>query len=193
MLRKLTYLSKKEVRSLFLVCVFPIHLWAIIIIFRDLEYIISERNLWYAAGYAGYILAFALVESCLFFLFMFLLSYPYPHTLKQNGKAYTITCTLALIFSLWAIAKQIFYLLSASPPAFFSWIMLRIPYHQALAFTILLLLVIASFVIPVIVVVKSSKGQNGVNILMDRIGLLSVFYLTIDALGITAAVLRNIG
>jgi hypothetical protein len=193
MLQRITYLTKKEVRSLFLVCVFPIHLWAIIIIFRDLEYIISERNLWYAAGYAGYILAFALVESCLFFLFMFLLSSLYPHTLKRNGKAFTITCALALIFPLWAIANQLFYLLSASPPGFFSWIMLRIPYHQTLAFTILLLLVIASFAIPVLVIVKSSKGQNGVNILMERISLLSIFYLIIDVLGITAAVLRNIG
>jgi hypothetical protein len=193
MLGKITYLSKKEVRSLFLVCVFPIHLWAIIIIFRDLEYIISERNLWYAAGYAGYILAFALIESCLFFLFMFLLSYLYPQTLKQNGKAYTITCALALIFSLWAIAKQIFYLLSASPPAFFSWIMLRIPYHQTLAFIILLLVILASFVFPIVLILKSSKGQNGVNTLMERISLLSVFYLLIDVLGITAAVLRNIG
>lgn len=193
MLRKITYLSKKEVRILFLVCVFPLHLWAIIIIFRDLEYIVSERNLWYAAGYTGYILAFALIESCLYFIFMFLLSYLYPQTLKQNGKAFTITCALALIFPLWAIANQVFYLLSENPPAFFSWIMLRIPYHQTLAFAILLLLILASFAMPVIVILKSGKGQNGVNLLMERIGLLSVFYLTIDVLGITAAVLRNIG
>jgi hypothetical protein len=193
MLRKLTHLSTKELRVLFLVCVFPIHLWAIIIIFRDLEYILTERNLWYAAGYAGYVLAFALAESCLYFIFMFLLSYLYPRKLKLNGKAFTITCALALIFPLWAIANQVFYLLSESPPAFFSWIILRIPYHQTLAFTILLLAIAASFAIPVIFILKSNKGQNGVNMLMERIGLLSIFYLIIDLLGITAAVLRNIG
>jgi hypothetical protein len=193
MLQKITYLSKKELWSLFLACVFPIHLWAIIIIFHDLEYIIAERNLWYAAGYAGYILAFALFESCLYFLFIFFLSYLFPQRLKQNGKAFTITCTLSLIFPFWAIANQIFYLLIKHPLPFFSWIMLRIPYHQTLVLTTLLLVIIASFVIPVIVIHKSNNGQNIVNVLIERIGLLSIFYLIIDLLGITASVLRNIG
>jgi hypothetical protein len=193
MLRKITYLSKKELRVLFLACVFPIHLWAIIIIFRDLEYIIAERNLSYAAGYAGYILTFALVESCLFFVFMFLLSYLYPQTLKRNGKAFTTTCALALIFAFWAIANQTFYMMVESPPAFFSWVMLRIPHRQTLAFSILIILVIASFAAPISVILKSSKWQNRMNTFVERISLLSLFYLIIDAFVITAAVLRYIG
>jgi hypothetical protein len=193
MIRKIFYFSKKELRLLFLVCVFPIHLWAFIIIFRDLEYIIFKRDLWYAAGYSGYILAFALAESCLYFIFMFLLGHLYPRKLKENGKAFTITCALALILSLWAIGNQVFYMLIESPPAFFSWVMLRIPYHQTLVFSFLMLLIITSFLVPIVVILKSSKGHSGANILIERISLLSIFYLILDVLGITAAVLRNIG
>jgi hypothetical protein len=193
MLQKFIYFSKKELRLLFLVCVFPIHLWAIIIIFRDLEYILLKRDLWYAAGYSGYILAFALAESCVYFIFMFLLSHLFPKKLKENGKAFTISCALALIFSLWAIANQVFYLLIESPPAIFSWVMLRVPYHQTLVFTVLILLIMTSFLIPIVVILKSSKGQNGVNLLIERISLLSLFYLFIDALAITAAVIRYVG
>ncbi len=193
MMRKILFFTKKELRLLFLVCVFPIHLWAIVIIFRDLEYIIFKRDLWYAAGYSGYILAFALVESCLFSIFMFLLGHLLPQKLKQNGKAFTITCALALIFSLWAIGNQVFYIMVETPPRFFSWIMLRIPYHQFLAFTILILMIIASFIIPIWVIIKSNKGQVGVNLLIERISLLSIIYLTIDFLAITAAVIRYIG
>lgn len=193
MLRKITHLSKQEIRNLFFVCVFPIHLWAFIIIFRDLEFIVKERDLWYAAGYSGYILVFALVESCLYFIFMFMVSYLFPKALKQNGKAFTITCILALIFSLWAIGNQSFYMLLDSPPAFFSWIMLRIPYRQTLALSILILLILASFVVPIGVILKSDKWQSRTNTLMERISLLSIFYLVIDVFGITAAVLRNLG
>jgi len=193
MIRKITHFSKKELRLLFLACVFPIHLWAIIIIFRDLEYIIFKRDLWYAVGYSGYILAFALVESCLFFIFLFLLGYLYPKKFKRNGKAFTITCALGLIFSFWAMGNQVFYMLVASPPAFFSWIMLRIPYHQTLAFSFLIFMITASFIVPIWVIIKSSKGQNTANLLIERISLLSIFYLMIDLLAIMAAVIRYIG
>lgn len=193
MIRKITHFSKKELRLLFLVCVFPIHLWAIIIIFRDLEYILFKTDLWYVAGYSGYILAFALIESCLYFIFMFLLGHLFPKKLKQNGKAFTITCALALIFSFWATGDQVFYMLVKSPPAFFSWIMLRIPYHQTLAFSFLIFMIIVSFIAPIWIIIKSSNGQNTANLVIERISLLSIFYLMIDFLPIMAAVIRYIG
>lgn len=184
-------LNKKEVIDLFLVIVFPIHAWSIFLILRDVDWVIAEQSVGILIGYTAYSLVFAFIESLLFFLLLFLLSHLLP--LQWAGqKTLSILSLWILIISLWAIANQVFFLFLESPPKFFSWILLRVPFHQKLGFTLLVFLVIISIILPLFLVVRSNKFKNGVIAIISRISLLSSLYLALDFISLIIIIFRNI-
>lgn len=184
-------LNIKEVINLFGVIVFPIHAWSIFLVLRDFEWVYDQQGISILIGYAAYSLLFAFAESFLFLVFLFLLSHLLP---KQwsGRKSLTILSQGALAITLWAIANQVFFLLLESPPEFLSWILLRVQFRQTLGFTILIILILTSIILPLILVVRSKKYENGVIAIIERISLLSSLYLVLDFISLIIVIFRNI-
>jgi len=64
--------------QLFLVCVFPIHVWAIVIFFYDVPSYLMHIPLPEIFGILAYVLSFSLLESLLVFLFLLGLAVALP-------------------------------------------------------------------------------------------------------------------
>lgn len=56
-------------------CAFPLHLWTLILSFRDFSWVTERTNAWDAVGVVSYGLLFAFVESLIIFCIMALLGF----------------------------------------------------------------------------------------------------------------------
>ena len=184
-------ISKQDILKLALVCAFPVHFWAILMVFKEAETMLTKRSLLFGLGFSGYVLGLALVESALFFGFIYLLTILFPK--RWEGKTALATAgVLALLVAAWAISNQAYFLLSEQQAGWFEWIMLRVHYRQHQVFPLLIFLVIGSFALPVIFIPRSEKFRKLILGLIDNIILLAPFYLLFDLVGITFTILRNI-
>ena len=100
-----------------------------------------------------------------------------------ESKRIVLHGVVLLSVSLWAAGNQIFFLLLEEPPVWFSWFMLRVPYHQTLVYYSLVGMVVASVGLPVFLVLRFQKVENALVQLFDRLTVLAVFYLGLDLLG----------
>jgi hypothetical protein len=184
-------LTKKEIINLFLLAAFPIHAWAIILVLRDFQWVYDQMGMSVFIGYASYTLVFAFFESVIFLVFLWLLSYLFPP--KWAGtKSFSILALWALTVSLWAVGNQVFYLLMESPPGFMSWIMLRVYYHQGLGFSLLMILIFISVILPLILVLRFDNFEKLIARMFKQITTLSAFYLIFDLLGLITVIIRNL-
>ncbi|MFC1936638.1 hypothetical protein ACFLYP_03115, partial [Chloroflexota bacterium] len=104
--------SSGELFSLFLITVFPIHVWSTFIIFIDAKSILElTKSIWDVLGYAGYAFAFSLLESAVIFILVLGLSYLLPIHWRSTQKLSTAG-SLIFIFSLWAMLGQMIHIYS---------------------------------------------------------------------------------
>ena len=100
-------LSSKYFLRLFLIVTLPLHIWALLMIFRDFESVSERTILWDGLGYAGYSLIFSLVESLVIALVVWLLSLLLPHKWKDK-RAINITGSLYMILAGASMADMAF-------------------------------------------------------------------------------------
>jgi hypothetical protein len=62
------YYSKQAFGSLFLMYVFPLHLWTLLLAFRDISWVAERTNFGDAIGVVSYGMVFAFLESLLIFV-----------------------------------------------------------------------------------------------------------------------------
>ncbi|HEJ83563.1 MAG TPA: hypothetical protein ENO25_03245 [Desulfobacteraceae bacterium] len=177
-----SYFSRKQIWTLFLISLVPVHLWTILMLFRDYSWVVEDFSLDIYLGYVGYALVTAFVESLIaavaLLLAGLLISKKWP-----ESKRIVLHGVVLLSVSLWAAGNQIFFLLLEEPPVWFSWFMLRVPYHQTLVYYSLVGMVVASVGLPVFLVLRFQKVENALVQLFDRLTVLAVFYLGLDLLG----------
>jgi hypothetical protein len=173
-----SYASKREYLRLFLVCAFPVHVWAIINLLNSVPSLILEMNALQLMSVASYVFVFALFESFLVFIALILASLLLPAEyftarLLPVGAMIVLTASISVIlihlydtwqlesieFSLWAI----------------TWIILGL---VAIAFS------------------AAWMGRN--HRLLDafrsgaeRVSILSVVYISADLLGLFLILIRN--
>ena len=177
-----SYFSRKQIWTLFLISLVPVHIWTILMLFRDYSWVVEDFSLDIYLGYVGYALVIAFVESLIaavaLLLVGLLISKKWP-----ESKRIVLHGVVLLSVSLWAAGNQIFFLLLEEPPVWFSWFMLRVPYHQSLVYYSLVGMVVASVGLPVFLVLRFQKVENALVQLVDRLTVLAVFYLGLDLLG----------
>ena len=110
------YYQKKGLWLLFSAAAFPVHVWAILLIFQDLAWLAERTNMWDAVGVGAYGLTLALVESVFLFLIAFLLGF-LVSTRWDPVKRISLMGTLVIIVSIWAILGQLYFMLGWSLPA----------------------------------------------------------------------------
>lgn len=191
----IAWIAKRYTRqglwSLFLMCAFPLHAWTLILAFRDISWLTERTNAWDAVGVVSYGLVFAFVESLLFFAVMALLGYLVPGRWDADWRVALLT-VLALVASLWAMLEQLFFLIGTGWPGWFVSFLVSSG-HPARVFIALLVGVVGlTVLLPVVFVVRSERAYRAVRGLIDRLSILTIFYLVLDVVGLVIVIVRNI-
>jgi hypothetical protein len=183
--------SKQGLWSLFLICAFLLHVWTIILAFRDFSWVTERTNSWDAIGVVSYGLVFAFIESLVVFLVAVLLGFLVS---KKWGEDRRIALVGILVFitSLWAIVSYLYFMLNWSLPGETILFMASLAHPLRFLYAVCLVIVTPTVVIPAYFVLRSEKFLAGVQGLFERLSLLTVFYLVFDFAGLVIVVIRNI-
>jgi len=193
-LKSLLFQSKytlKESFDLFLVCAFPIHIWALLMAFRDFSWVAERTRIWDAIGLVAYALLIALLESIGVFILVLLLAWLLP-TYWQSSKRIALTGSLFLILSAWAMLGQGYFLMQNPLPEGLFTLLAASEHPARILAAIILPLITLSVAIPALLIYKSSKILEGVLQFFERLTLLSIFYLLLDAMGIVVLIVRSL-
>ena len=184
-------LTKSESLKLLLVCALPVHFWAILMVFKEAETMLYKRDLIYGLGFSGYLLGLAILESLLFFAFIYLLILLFPK--RWQGKTIYLTAIgIALVIAFWALANRLYFFFLEPSPAWFEWIRIRVYYRQALIHPLIWILVILSAGMPVLLIPRLRRVQNFVDTLAEKLIVLAPLYLFFDILGLVFTIARNL-
>jgi hypothetical protein len=183
--------SRQGLLSLFLTCVFPLHVWALIMVFRDVSWIAARTNAWDALGVASYAMVFALTESVLLFLLAALMGFLIPRG-WQPDRRIAFLGLLVLILSLWGMISQLLSLWNVSLPAQIIQFLRSSGHPVRFLYAGWLAIVTPTVLLPVYLFIKSGKAVAFMQNVMERLALLAALYLVFDLLGLIIVVIRNI-
>jgi hypothetical protein len=183
--------TRQGLWSLFLMCALPLHAWTLILAFRDLSWLTDRTNAWDAVGVLCYGLLFALAESLIVFIVATLLGLLSPPRWDPKRRIGVLSI-LVLVLSLWAMVSQLFFLANVRLPDAIIAFLVRSGHPLRVLYTVIPAVVTASFLVPVVLVARSGRGTGIMGGLIDRLGLLSTFYLVFDAAAFVIVVIRNL-
>ena len=183
--------SRQGLWSLFLMCAFPLHVWTIILAFRDFSWVTERTNAWDAIGVISYGMVFALIESLAVFLVAVLLGFMVSRKFDE-GRRIALLSVLVLITALWAMASQLYFLWGISLPEQMMRFLAQSGHPVRVLYAASLALVLPTVLIAAFLVLKSNKVFNFVRELTERLSLLTMFYLVLDVGGLVIVLIRNL-
>lgn len=159
--------------------------------FRDFGWVTERTNTWDAIGVISYGLLFALIESLLVFLVTALLGFLLPRRWSID-KRIGFLSLLILITSLWAMLSQLLFLWNVGLPA---WVIdsLRNSSHPfRILYAACLTVVTGTVLLPIYFFLQAKQGIPIMQNLIERLSLLTMFYLCFDVLGVIIIFVRNL-
>ncbi len=183
--------SKQGLWSLFLICAFPLHVWTIVLAFRDFSWVTERTNSWDAIGVVSYGLIFAFVESLLVFLVAVLLGF-FVSKIWGEDRRITLVGMLIFITSLWAMVNYLFFMLNWSIPGESILFVADLAHPLRFLYVVSLALVVPTVVLPAYFVLRSNKFLKSVRGFFERLSLLTMFYLFFDIVGLVIVIVRNV-
>jgi len=183
--------SKNGLWKFFLACVFPTHVWAIILILNDFGWVSERTSSSDAIGLGAYGLIFAFIDSVIIFGFLVILGFLISKTWGEK-KRFALLTVVLIVIAFWEIGEQLFYFLNIQvPPGIINFLAssghpLRILYETAL------ILVTISLCLPVAAVLRPNRVSDSVWNFIDRISLLSTVYLALDFAALIIVIIRNL-
>jgi hypothetical protein len=182
--------SRENLIKLFLIVAFPINFWALLLWFRDIEFITERTDFNDAIGAGGYVMTFALGEALIIFLAVNLLILLLSKN-KEEGKVLAQVTAAFLMLSVWLMFEQALHLFEWAEEGFL-W---RIQYHLdnltqygILAWAMMLLAIIFALV----AIHRYESLKKFILSAIDRTILLSGLYLVFNLAGIVIVVIRNV-
>jgi hypothetical protein len=182
--------SRQGLGSLFLTCAFPFHFWTLIFVFRDISWLTERTNLWDAIGVASYGMVFALVESVMIFFVVALAGFFIPRW--QSDQRIAFLGLLILVASVWGMISQLLFLWNVSLPIQVIEFLRNSGHALRILYAVSLAVVIATIVLPVYLFIRSKKATAIMQSLMERLSLITMFYLIFDVAGLMIVIIRNI-
>jgi hypothetical protein len=162
-----------------------------ILAFRDLSWVADRTNAWDAVGVLSYGLVFAFVESVVVFGVAVLLGFLVSGHWGPQWRVGLLT-VLVLVLSLWAIAEQLYFLLNLRLPA----AIIDLLMHTDHPFRVLSIgvvgLVSATFLLPTVLMLRYGRAFRFVEGLIERLSLLTMFYMVFDVAGLVIVLIRNL-
>lgn len=183
--------SKQGLLTLFLMCSLPLHVWTLILAFRDVSWISERTNFGDALGVISYGLIFAFIESLVVFLFFAALGYFIPAKWSED-KRVSLLSILATVAALWAIFNQAYFVWGFSAPASFIAFFARQSHPLRFLYAFALAAVSLSMITPALFMLRSDKFYTTIQSIMDRLVVLAGFYIFLDFLALIVVVVRNI-
>lgn len=181
----------KGLWSLFLVCAFPLHLWTLILAFRDISWVTERTNTWDAIGVASYGLLFALLESFLVFFVVALLGFATPKQWNVD-KRIAFMSLLFLIIALWGMIGQALFLWNVNLPIPTIHFLVRSGHPLRWLYGGSLVTVILTVILPTYAFLRSNKVFFFMQDLIERLSVLTMLYLFLDLAGLIIVIIRNI-
>lgn len=183
--------SRPGLWSLFLMCALPLHVWTLILAFRDVSWVAARTNAWDAVGIISYGLVFAFIESLTVFLAVALLGV-LVSTRWPEDRRIALLGVLAIAAGAWAIAAQAYFVWSLHLPAAFLEFLARSAHPLRILFALGFGLVIPTVFLPAWAVLRSDRFLGSVQAAIERLAVLIGFYLFLDILGLLVIIIRNI-
>lgn len=188
---KTRLLNRKQHLDLFLLIVFPIHLWSFVTILQQGDWVSHRSGIFDAIGMFSYAALTALVESAFVFLLFVIVSFLLPAQWSVK-KRLSLLGYFYLLLLLSAMSSQWFFMLDRSIGTF----SFRVVYHLNRLYRLTLPLFIAGVFGGVAGIAylqnRFTKLTDIMLGLMERISLLSYLYLFIDVIAIIVIIIRNI-
>lgn len=183
--------SKKSLWYIFSVCAFPVHVWTLILFFRDYSWIAERTNQWDAIGVGAYGLTIAFVESLLLFIIASALRFIMPATWAEE-KWVTLLGSIILLTLVWTIVGQLYFLINISMPSWFLRLFASIAHPLWFLYATIALMVGISIVIWTYFLYVSKRFRSGVYQFFDRIAVLTSIYLFLDLCSFIIVLVRNL-
>ena len=177
--------------QLFAVTAFPVHLWALLMAFRDVSWVAERTRAADAVGVVAYALLFALLETAAVFILLLVLDFLLPASWKME-KRNALLGSLLLVVSLWAMLGQLYFLRGASLGGLVLAFLVGSDHPLRVILAVEVPLVIISVALPALAILRSKKFLNVVIDLFDRVMILSALYLLFDLIGIVFVIVRNL-
>ena len=170
-------LSAADLSLSFGAIAFPMHVWAIINILAIFPAWLLRLSIWELAGVVSYTLVDALLESCILWIGLVILSLILP-TRWLAGKFLALSSALAWLLAAWAALVQFNYdsVLQWGPEQIFP----------------ALILAAFSFGLVCWCVQRYGRVESWIKRLTQRLAVLTYFYVTFDLLGLVIVILRNL-
>ncbi len=182
--------SPEFLLKLFLVCAFPLHLWTLLMAFRDFAWVAIRTYTWDAVGLVSYALVVALLESLAVFILVWLVGLLLPWRWNMD-KRLAVLGTMFLVVASWSILSKIYTAFDSPLPLWFSNFLIRDGHPLRILWAVTFGLVLVSASIPTLLVVTRPSAARAANEAFDRIFILSGFYIFLDLIGIVIIVIRN--
>jgi hypothetical protein len=185
------YYSKQDLWSLFLMSAFPLHLWTLLMAFRDISWVAERTNFTDALGVVSYGLIFAFLESLVLFLSALLLGILIPVTWGKE-KRLAITSMLIFVLAFWAILGQLYALQNWDiSGALLGWLAGSVHPLREIYF-ITLVFIVPTIILPILAIYRSKKTLAKILDMIGRVSLLTMVYLLLDIVALIVVVARNI-
>ncbi|MFH1185002.1 MAG: hypothetical protein V1755_08185, partial [Chloroflexota bacterium] len=97
-----------------------------------------------------------------------------------------------LVLAAWAMLAQLFFLANVRLPDGMIAFLVHSGRPLRVIYGTLLLVVAATFVLPAWAVMRSGRGLRFVGQMIERLGLLAMFYLVFDVVALVIVVVRNL-
>jgi hypothetical protein len=188
---KSPWYSRQTLWSLFLMCAFPLHAWTILLAFRDISWVTERSNMWDAIGVVSYGLIFAFVESLIIFFIAVLLGFLVSRHWEVDRRVVLLSI-LVLVDALWSMFSQYYFLGKLSLPEIVNRSIVESGHPIRILYTFIIPLVSFSALLPTYLILKSDKAFQFFRGLVERVTLLSLFYLFFDVIGLVIVIIRNI-
>lgn len=169
--------SNKDIFLAFASCTFPIYVWAIANLLREVPALILRLSVWDLVGVIAYTLNFALIESVLVLIMLLLLSVVFPAKFIRD-KFVVFSTVIVFITSIWFEFVHIF-----APTI---WLEGEIKFISSV---IILITCIAGIYLAVL---RSERVKIIIQSLVERISVLILIYLTVTFLFTLIVITRNL-
>ena len=171
-------------------CAFPLHLWTLILVFQDVSWVAERTNAWDAVGVASYAMVFAFVESLIVFLIMAIIGFVIPRQWDANKRVSFLTLIIFLL-AIWGMIGQLLFLWNINPSDQTIQFLAQSGHPLWYLYGVSLAIVIPSILVPVYFFLRSDKLSLAIQELVDRLLVLSIFYLLFDLVGVVIVIIRN--
>jgi len=160
--------------------------------FRDISWLAERTNAWDALGVVSYGMIFALAESLVVFCVLALLGFLTPRQWEIDRRIAFLGLFI-LITSIWGMIGQLLFLGNIFLPAQAIQLLRSSSHPLRILYAACLIVVTPTVLLPVYAFIRSNRAVMFMQNLMERLALLTTFYLFFDLLGLFVVVIRNIG